>query len=366
MTTELITPWDLDGSLGEFFIPEYIEQMTHQVLENYDLNAKSMEVVTTKADKGGAIWKVETDQGPYSLKLLHRRPTRSLFSLGAQDYLVEEKGARVPPIIKTRDGKNHVEMGGKLWFVAEWIEPLNPVSKDLEGAKQLCHAIGEFHVLTKGYIPPAGAENASRLYRWPKTYKKVVNKMEWFRNIANAYSEMPASKTILSVIDMFELQAIEALQNLENSPYEKLISIGNVEWGLVHQDYGWSNGQMGPGGVWIIDLDGVAYDLGIRDLRKLITGTMDDLGTWDVTWMKEMIKAYHEANPIDADLFEVLIVDMTLPNLFYKNVKEILFEPTIFMDGELDALCNRIVESDKTKWPAIEELKQSFKGGTFE
>ena len=27
-------------------------------------------------------------------------------------------------------------------------------------------------------------------------------------------------------------------------------------------------------GMWIIDLDGVAYDLPIRDLRKLISGTM--------------------------------------------------------------------------------------------
>lgn len=92
-----------------------------------------------------------TDQGPFSLKILHRRPTRSLFSLGAQDYLVHEKQARVPPIIRTNSGEGFVEMGGKLWFVAEWIEPLYPVSKDLEGAKELCYALGEFHQLSKGY-----------------------------------------------------------------------------------------------------------------------------------------------------------------------------------------------------------------------
>lgn len=360
---QLITPWDLDGSLGEFYVPPYIEEMANQVATHYDLKVSNMEVITTKADKGGLIWKIETDKGPKSLKILHRRPTRSLFSLGAQEYLVVEKNAKVPPIIKTKSGENFVEMGGKLWFVAEWIEPLQPVEKSLEGAKLLCSAIGEFHRLSKGYVPPTGSENASRLYRWPKTYKKMIKKMDWFRDIAKAYNEMPASSTILSVVDMFEQQAKHALQLLEQSSYQKLAARGNKEWGLVHQDYGWSNGQMGPNGMWIIDLDGVAYDLPIRDLRKLITGTMDDLGTWDITWVKGMIDAYQETNPIEPELMEILLIDMSLPNLFYKNVKEMLFEPTIFMDSQLDSLVNRIVEIDKSKWVVIEQLREELKGG---
>ncbi|OIJ10383.1 spore coat protein CotS [Anaerobacillus alkalilacustris] len=360
---QLITPWDLDGTLGDLYVPSYIEEMAQQVVTHYDMTVSHMEVITTKADKGGLIWKINTDKGPMSLKILHRRPTRSLFSLGAQEYLVVEKNAKVPPIIKTKTEENFVEMGGKIWFVAEWIEPLEQVTKDLEGAKLLCSAIGEFHRLSKGYTPPKGAENASRLYRWPKTYKKIVKKMDWFRDIAKAYSEMPASSSILSVVDMFEEQAVKALQLLEQSAYNDLVARGNKEWGLVHQDYGWSNGQKGADGMWIIDLDGVAYDLPIRDLRKLITGTMDDLGSWDYTWAKGMIDAYHEANPIEDELFDILIIDMCLPNLFYKNIKEMLYEPTVFMDGELEALVNRIVQIDQTKWTVIDQLKEDWKGG---
>lgn len=192
----------------------------------------------------------------------------------------------------------------------------------------------------------------------------MKQKIDWFKNVARAYDEMPASATILSVSDMFEEQAQQAIIGLEESNYKQLIARGNQEWGLVHQDYGWSNGQMGPGGMWIIDLDGVAYDLPIRDLRKLIAGTMDDLGTWDVTWMDGMLTAYHEANPIEADLFDILMVDMMLPNEFYKNVKELVYAPELFMDAELDALCTRIVETDQSKWPALEEIKNHWKGAS--
>lgn len=361
---QLITPWDLDGTLGDLYVPPYIEEMAQQVIEQYDFKVNSLEVITTKADKGGLIWKINTSKGPKSLKILHRIPSRSLFSIGAQEYLVNVKKARIPPIVKTKSGSTVVEMGGKIWFVADWIESLYQVSADIEGAKLLSHAIGEFHQLSKGYIPPKGAGNASRLYRWPKAYKKTCKKMKWFRDVANLYPEMPASKTILNTVDIFEEQAKKALTMLEQSPYQQLVAKGNQEWGLVHQDYGWSNGQMGPGGMWIIDLDGVAFDLPIRDLRKLITGSMDDLGHWDINWIIGMLDAYNEAYPITDELFEILLIDFTLPNLYYKNVKDILMEPTIALNSELDAVVQRIVEIDQTKWPVLEQLRKEWKGGT--
>lgn len=362
MINSLIVPWEINESTHEFFVPEYILSYAQEVLKHYDLSVKSIEVVTTKPDKGGAIWKIATNKGPKSLKLLHRRPTRSLFSLGAQEYLTLVQEARVPPIYKTRSGENYIEAGGKLWFIAEWIEPLQPVTKDLAGAKQLCYALGEFHRLSKGYIPPAHAEVASRLYKWPKSYQKVVEKMEWFRQIANAYKDMPASSALLAVVDQFETQAIESYRRLEASQYSNLVKHGNDYWGLVHQDYGWSNGQMGKDGMWIIDLDGVAYDIPIRDLRKLISGTMADLKYWDITWIKEMILSYHEANPISPEVYELLMIDLSLPNEFYKNIKEVVFEPENFLDEQTATLIQTIVETDKTKWPVLQKLQDEWKG----
>lgn len=357
----MIMPWEEDP-LQEFYVPDYIIQYAHQVLESYDFSVHSMNVVTTKSDKGGAIWKMETNAGPKSLKLLHRRPARSMFSLGAQDYLVHQQNAKVPPIIKTKDGSSYVEAGGKLWFVAEWIEPLTPVSKDLTGAKHLCHALGEFHRLSKGYVPPQHSEIASRVLKWPKNYQKVINKMEWFRNIAMAYQEMPASSYLLQVLDGFEQQAIASYERLQASSYTELAQLGNEYWGLVHQDYGWSNGQMGQDGMWIIDLDGVAYDLPIRDLRKLISGTMADLYRWDTTWVREMILAYHEANPISPQLYDLLMIDLSLPNEFYKNIKEVVYEPELFLNEQTRALIQTIVDTDQTKWPVLEEIQHDWKG----
>ncbi|MDZ5473692.1 CotS family spore coat protein [Bacillus sp. 31A1R] len=363
MDDKLIEPWGIDLTLhDELYVPEYITELAYEVVKSYDFAVRDMQVMATKPFKGGAIWKLETTKGPKSLKLLHRRPSRSLFSLAAQEYLVEVKKARVPSIVQSKSGSNFVERGGKLWFVAEWIVPLEPVNDNLEGAKLLCHALGEFHYLTSGYKPPKQAEISSRLYKWPKNYQKVIEKLDWFRQILTLYTELPASNIIMSHLDFYEKQAKNSLERLNNSPYSELVKKGNVYWGLAHQDYGWSNAQMGPNGMWVIDLDGVSYDLPIRDLSKLITGAMSGLAQWDSTWVREMIQSYHEARPIPPELYEVLMIDLSLPNEFYKNIKHMIYDPELFLDEDLKSIVESIVQLEDSKWKVLKEIEQDWKG----
>lgn len=376
MEEYLIKPWDTrqEAETGQLpadwdmQVPPEIDALAEAVMRQYDMTVSSRTLITSKPDKGGAIWRIETNKGPRSLKLLHRAPERSLFSVGLQDYVVKQ-GARVPALIPAKDGKLFVEKGGKLWIVTDWIS-LTPAAKvDLTGAQELCYGLGEFHRHTKGYIPPVGAKNSSRLYRWPNYYQKIAKKIGWMRETAAAYRDTAASAGILAVVNQYEDQARNALARLEQSAYYRMVAMGEPYWGLVHQDYGWSNGQNGPGGLWVIDLDGVSYDLPFRDLRKLITSTMDDMGVWDLTWIRGMIDAYHQAHPLDAESYEVLLIDMAMPNEFYKHLKEMFFDPVTFLNMEASAILQRVVATDQTKDQALAELardKAKYKPGAYD
>lgn len=371
MEDYLIQPWDLEeqrtGVNLDMWVPPKVDKLAQLVMEYYDMEIYTKTLITSKPDKGGAIWKIETNKGPRSLKLLHRKPIRSLFSVGAQDYVVKN-GGRVPELIKTKEGALYVEKGGKLWIVTDWIEFLTPASKDLSGAQALCYGLGEFHRHTRGYTPPAGSQKASRLFRWPAYYQKIITKIGWFRNVAKVNSDIPSSQALLAVINIFERQALDALSLLEQPFYTQMLSLGEEYWGLVHQDYGWSNGQLGTGGLWVIDLDGVAYDLPIRDLRKLISSSMDDLGRWDVPWIQGMISAYHDANPIDKETYEILLNDLAFPNEFYKHLSEMLFDPTGFLTMNLEGIMSHLNLLEQTKGMALAELaldKEKFQTGNY-
>jgi len=337
------------------FVPPELEKMAVKALSKYGLKAESMLVMATKPLKGGAIWQVKTKKGVFGLKLLHRRPSRSLFSIGAQAYLSEKK-ARVPQLIPCENGKFYVELGKKLWIVSKWIKSLTPAPKDLKGAKMLSNELGEFHQLSRGYIPLAGAEYSSRLARWPDYFEKMITKFGWFRALARAYHDTPAGPALLSALEVFEPRAQAALERLYRSPYTDLISRGESHWGFAHQDYGWGNAQLGPGGVYVIDLDGVAFDLPIRDLRKLISNVMKESKTWDLKLIKEMISAYHKANPIEPELYEVFLTDLSLPNEFYQFIKGMVYNPETFLNNETKKELEAMVTAEKSKQRIVEKL----------
>lgn len=112
-----IQPWEhlIDavppGTILEQYVPPEVEETARHVMTKYDMQVSSMVLITSKPDKGGAIWRIETNHGSRSLKVLHRTPARSLFSIGAQQYLVDQ-GARVPALISTVENKVYVEAGG--------------------------------------------------------------------------------------------------------------------------------------------------------------------------------------------------------------------------------------------------------------
>lgn len=370
MAEYLVRPWNTidlqtDQEL-DMYVPPEIDELAQNIITYYPMEVYDKTLITSKPDKGGAIWKIGTDKGPRSLKLLHRKPTRSLFSVGAQNYVVKQ-GARVPELKPTKSGALHVEKGGKVWIVTDWIESLTPASKDLKGAQELCYGLGEFHKLSRGYIPPQNAQRSSRLARWPNYYKKILTKISWFRNIAMIY-ENTSTQSLLPILDMFEGQALDAISRLERSYYPEMVSMGGEYWGLAHQDYGWSNGQKGPGGLWVIDLDGVSYDLPFRDLRKLISSTMDDMGIWDSTWIRGMIEAYHQANPLAQEAYEVLLIDFAFPNEFYKHINEMLYDPVGFMNNDLERSLKHLLLLEQTKGAALKELaagKKNFTTGNY-
>ncbi|MFZ5817798.1 MAG: hypothetical protein ACOY93_21300 [Bacillota bacterium] len=218
-------------------VPPEILALAEEAMTHWPMKVSGMTVAATKPEKGwGAIWRIETDRGPRSLKLLHRPFERNLFSIHAQEYLTRRK-FRVAPLVRSRQGEFYATVGGRMFIVTEWIEGLHPATKVTpDGAAALCYGLGEFHRASQGYQPPPQAQNASRLHRWPGVYQKMRTKIDWFEHLARAYSEMPASPVLLEVLPRFRAQADEAIARLERSAYRKLIARGEQAWGLVHQD----------------------------------------------------------------------------------------------------------------------------------
>lgn len=199
----------------------------------------------------------------------------------------------------------------------------------------MMQGLAEYHLNSAGFWPPEGVPAASKLGQWPKHYMKRCRQMEAWKLIAEEQPDDPFSSIYLEIADEFIGCGKDVLSQLEASHYGDWVEKCKREPTLCHQDYGTGNTILVGGEVWIIDLDTTAYDLPIRDLRKIIIPMISDAGTWQPELFDLMLSAYEEVNPLTAEQKKVMYIDMMFPYEFYDVVRD---KFSLQNEGSSDAL----------------------------
>jgi spore coat protein I len=290
--------------------PEMREKLTllaGDIIKSWNVHVESIEVV--QGGQMALVWKVMTSEGPKCLKRIHRPEKKALFSIHAQHYLAE-KAYRVPAIIKTNNGELFAKHGPFLFVVYDWIEGRQFNMNVPEDLAWIMKGLAEYHQHSAGYTPPEGIPPFSKLGQWPKHYIKRCLQMESWKLIAEQEPNDPFSKRYLETIDEFIESGRTILQELNSSYYPEWVTNSKKNPTLCHQDYGTGNTLLRDNEVWIIDLDTTAYDLPIRDLRKMIIPAMEDQGTWRQDVFDQMLGGYESVNPLTNEQKKVMFIDM--------------------------------------------------------
>ena len=92
--------------------------------------------------------------------------------------------------------------------------------------------------------------------------------------------------------------ADKAINELAMSKYAELNREDSPSIVLCHQDFGKGNALDAPDGIYVLDLDGVTFDLPARDLRKIIGKNAENRGQWQTGAIRDIIDCYCEVNPL--------------------------------------------------------------------
>ncbi len=273
--------------------------------------------------QGGTIktvWKLNTQGKKLCLKRLNKPYEKALFSVNAQIF-IKESGGRVPGIILSKAGEPIVKYNEELFVLYEWIDGKDmnfDEAGDLLGAVA---GLASFHIASKGYIPPPGAQVSTKLGKWPSQYKSMQKKLTSWKEEAGKFPDQSQYKSYLKYVDSMISLAAQAHERLLQSNYEAYSKEGSPHIVLCHQDYGKGNCLSTPEGVFVLDLDGVTYDLPARDLRKIIGKNAENKGHWQAKSIDEIISRYSEINPMNEKEIEILYTDLLFPHWFFGLVK---------------------------------------------
>ncbi len=294
------------------------EQTAMSVLREYGIQPESLTVIQSGGIK--TVWKLRASGRWLCLKRLRQTIDKAQFSVNAQIY-VKNSGGLVPGVIPSLKNQPIAEYEGQLFVLYEWIDGSDLNFSNAADLKKAIQGLARFHLASKGFRPAGDARVSTKVGKWPEQYTSMKNKLTAWKDTAASRPVQPAYTAYLRHTDAMTALADTALAQLSASSYDKLSSEGSGSLVLCHQDYGKGNALSTADGIYIIDLDGVTFDLPARDLRKIIGKQAQNLGQWRAETITNILGWYSEVNPQSRAETEILLTDLLYPHWYYGLVK---------------------------------------------
>jgi spore coat protein I len=294
-----------------------LRKLAEKVLQGYHMTPEDLAVIQSGSIK--TVWKFRCQNTFYCLKRLKQPLDKVLFSTNAQIY-IKENGGNVPGIIPHQSGEPYAMHNGQLFAVYEWLEGKNLDFLYRDHLAPSLQGLAEFHLSSKGYVPKEGARISTKLGKWPGQYASMKNRLMAWKEAAFTRSgsqHIAYVNCLDAILDLSD----QALSLLGQSAYKALTSETSPASVLCHQDYGKGNALLTDEGVYVIDLDGVTFDLPSRDLRKIIGKLAETSGRWDKKIIGDVLSSYCTVHPLSEEEKKVLYCDLYFPHWFFGLVK---------------------------------------------
>ena len=319
------------------------------VLREYD--AAPSNIVLIQGGSIKTVWKIQTDKGVLCLKRLRQSYDKALFSVNAQIY-VKNSGGNVPGILPNKKGEAITSFNDQLFVLYEWIDGHDLDFGKPSDLRNALMGLARFHGFSKGYAPADGSRISSKLGKWPEQYGSMLSKLGLWTETAGANIAQQNFSAYFNhtaaIIDIGRM----ALEEIKRSDYEELTAAGSNSIVLCHQDYGRGNALLSGKGVYILDLDGVTFDLPARDLRKIIGKTAENRNRWQMEMINEITGWYEESYPVSKKERKLLYIDLLFPHWYYGLVKNLFQAGKPVKASEIE----RIAKLELSKVPILKTL----------
>lgn len=323
-----------------------MEKLALEVLKRYGLAPESMTVIQSGAIK--TVWKVKANGRLLCLKRLRQTIDKARFSVNAQIH-IKKSGGLVPGIIPDTNRQPVVQYNDQLFVLYEWINGTDLNFGSPSDLKRAVQGLARFHIASRGYRPEGDSRVSTKLGKWPEQYASMKNKLAVWKETALGSLSQPNYTAYAKYSDPMINLANQAIDRLGRSKYGQLTGESSSSIVLCHQDYGKGNAIAAGSDIYVLDLDGVTFDLPARDLRKIIGKIAENKGRWEAGSISEILGWYAEVNPQNEDEREALYTDLLFPHWFYGLVKNLFQGGKPLKASEIE----RIARLEEVKVPIL-------------
>jgi CotS family spore coat protein len=320
------------------------------ILQKYPYEIKDIEVIQGEGERK-ALWKVNTQKGEIALKRSHYPLEKLLFSVYGHIYVLE-RGARVPQVILSKEKLPYVKTGNTVYTAYQWFpNSRNPDFNVKDDLKETVKALALFHQASKGYVPPVSCKEKWRMGKGIKTYQDLYKEItDMQENIKGLKDERRT--LLLNYIPRTQKLIEDAVRQLEILEYDKVLYMARKQRYLTHEDFGEPNALMVGNKGYVIDVDGMAYNLPTRELQKMIIKGFRKHGM-NGGLLKEIVSWYEGENPLSSEQKKIMLIEMSIPSHLFRFIRAMLYKGEDVSVRELA----KVIEHENQKESVLQNIR---------
>lgn len=283
------------------------------ILEQYDIDVKN-----TRKVRDAVL--CESRQGLFLIKELRfsEKRLRMLEQLG--EHLRQQGCDNIDWILKTRENELFcISEEGTKYFLKRWFSGREC---DIHREKDILEAtvnLTKVHLALRGFADNESeglyvtvAEDLRQEYfRHNREMKKVRSFMR------DKVDKGDFEHTFLRHFDSMYATANSALERLENSNYEELLTGCKRNRAIIHGDYNYHNVLMTYSGIATTNFEHVSNNIQVTDLYYFLRKIMEK-NQWDTALGDKILNCYQKNIPFEKGELEYVAICLAYPEKFWK------------------------------------------------
>lgn len=335
------------------------QNVIQNVLDLYPFNVQNVSLISMKS--GRTTWLVDTDEGQKVLKNTQIKPQKMLFIAEAHEHL-QNNGLPIANIHRTKNGAITVGADQSAFVLYDKVDGKEVIYYNENQLMETMKFMAQFHQLSKGYIPNTESKKRGRLGKWHKLYRWKLQELEGNKKIAQGLSTDPFSIMFLEHVDNMLQKGREALQELDEAPYQNWTKEWIEASGFGQQDFTMARLIDTEDGLFMKELHSITYDLPTRDIRILINKVMKKMSIWDSDLALKMIQSYDSIHPLTEEHYKVLWTDLKFPHLFCSIIhKYYLGQKASWSDEKYIWALQNIISLENSKNEFLKQFPEMVK-----
>lgn len=303
------------NTIEQYFGGMYLEiqKLKDLLKDNYSLCINDIEKIKN-------VYRIETENGMYCLKIINYDFKHFLFIIGAIKHLQSNGFEKIPEIIATIDNKDYIAIENKYAYLTPWLNARecnydNPVEIKLCTSK-----LAELHKKSLNFKVTPEMKPRIAWLKWIETFKTRKNEiLDFKRRINEKACKTEFDKNYLIIMQEELVRSDKSIYNLGKSEYMDKMKEEIKHRGFCHHDYAHHNILIEKsGGVNIIDFDYCILDTHLHDLSSLLMRRMKN-GKWSLENALFIMDTYDASNPIYKSDIEVMAAFMEFPQEYWQR-----------------------------------------------